>query len=509
VGERVRRSAVGLLVACLLLGFGASPAGAAPADLDRSFGVEGIVAVEPPGSAPFSSYTPMRMATGLEDEIFVLYSTVGACPSFDSCQVEWSLLRYDRDGDRDEQFAVGGNSSLAVKGIPYRQADLAVGPDGKPVVAAIDGGEVVVARFDRAGHLDGSFGGAGRVSPPRNVVESTAGTPPVVAVQADGKVVVAFEGTADFEGGTGRIESGLILARFNADGTPDPGFGLGGVSAVKLDSQSRPAGLLVGPTGGLTTAVSECCRGEGGYGAAVGFARFLTGGVLDAGFAGDGHLSLPTGQPSIVRAIAPVPGGGVLAALDQETSGAVIVKLAADGNVDRGFGVEGGVLLSRRVGVIAVRDLVAAPRGEVVGVGWAGAGLWVFRLKPNGGRDRTFNAGRALKTTIGGGQETGAAVVLQSSGRIVALGEPTCCSPQVFAIVRLVGGSDFSRCLKRKATIVGTRRADEIVGTPHRDVIAALAGKDEVRGLSGPDVICGGKGRDTLMGGPGRDEVRQ
>ena len=507
--RRAWRIAAGLLVACGLLTCLPPLAAAAPADLDRSFGGDGIVAVERPGGAPFSTYTPMRMATGLEDEIFVLYSTVGACPSFDSCQVDWSLLRYDRDGNNDTQFGLGGGSSLAVKGIPYRQADLAVAPDGKPVVAAIDGDHVVIARFDRVGHLDGSFGGAGSVTTPDGVVHSATGTPPVVAVQADGKVVIGFEGTASVEGQAEPVSSGLILLRYNPDGTLDSSFGQSGVSAVKLDTQSRPAGLLIGAGGSLLTAVSECCRGEGGRGLAVGFARFLSGGGLDAGFAGDGSLSLPAAEASVVRSIALAPDGGIFAALDEESRGAVIVKLAADGSVNQSFGANGGIVLSKQVGVISATDIAADARGRLNGVGWAGAGLWSYRLKADGGKDRTFNAGQALRTEIGGGQETGAAVALQASGRIVVLGEPTCCSPKVFALIRLIGGTDHSRCLKRKATIVGTRGPDELTGTPRRDVIVALAGKDTVRGLSGADLICGGKGKDKLFGGAGRDQVRQ
>ncbi len=67
------------------------------------------------------------------------------------------------------------------------------------------------------------------------------------------------------------------------------------------------------------------------------------------------------------------------------------------------------------------------------------------------------------------------------------------------AVARLCGG--------KKATIVGTPRADRIRGTARRDVIAALGGDDVVRGLGGADLICGGAGRDTLRGGAGRDRL--
>ena len=100
-------------------------------------------------------------------------------------------------------------------------------------------------------------------------------------------------------------------------------------------------------------------------------------------------------------------------------------------------------------------------------------------------------------------------MALQSGGRIVVLGEAGCCSTgSGFALIALRGGTDRTKCLGKRATIVGTANQDEIVGTPRRDVIAALGGKDKVRALAGADLLCGGKGRDTLLGGPGKDQVQ-
>lgn len=63
------------------------------------------------------------------------------------------------------------------------------------------------------------------------------------------------------------------------------------------------------------------------------------------------------------------------------------------------------------------------------------------------------------------------------------------------------------RCGGRRATIIGTRRADSLKGTKRRDVIAARGGRDTVRGLGGDDLICGGPGNDKLLGGPGKDRL--
>jgi Ca2+-binding RTX toxin-like protein len=62
-------------------------------------------------------------------------------------------------------------------------------------------------------------------------------------------------------------------------------------------------------------------------------------------------------------------------------------------------------------------------------------------------------------------------------------------------------------CQGKKATIVGTKRADKLTGTKGADVIAGLGGSDRVNGMKGNDRICGGNGKDDLKGGPGKDRI--
>ncbi len=61
------------------------------------------------------------------------------------------------------------------------------------------------------------------------------------------------------------------------------------------------------------------------------------------------------------------------------------------------------------------------------------------------------------------------------------------------------------RCFGKRATIVGSARADVLRGTSRVDVIVGLAGNDVIKGVGNNDRICGGKGNDTLVGGGGED----
>jgi uncharacterized delta-60 repeat protein len=389
-----------------------------------------------------------------------------------------------------------------------------VGPDGKPVVVASDHSldpegsvtGVTVARFDREGHLDGTFGVGGKAPQP---FEALVDTPLAVAVQPDGKIVVAGEGSMTEGGG-----QELLLARYLPNGELDPGFGGGGKAAATLPTRTRPADVLLDASGNITVPAPLCCVGSSGsFGGGGGFAvaRFLADGKADPGFAGTGQPLFPTpGAIGFVEAAASAPDGGTYLSFEEKTETVStvgnMIKLLPSGSPDTAFGVGGRLRLFDRVGSIDPAALAVDGKGRIVGVGWGDGKVSAFRLRPEGSTDRTFNGGQHVDAPYGG---VPLAVTLQSSGRIVVLGDSGCCGSKGFALIAFRGGNDHTRCMGHKATVVGTRRADQLIGTKHRDVIAALGGKDEVRGLGGADVICGGQGTDKLLGGPGRDQIRQ
>jgi len=479
------RRAVPLLVCAAAL-FLSAPALGAPGVLDSSFGNRGSVVVEGPSGPQFHSQAPPKMGLGPEGEIFVLFANVAPCATFSGCLVEWSLARFSADGVRDSSFGSAPGSVLTVRGNEYEPADLAVGPDGKPVVAALNEGRVVLARFDRSGHLEAMLG-RGDANP----LFGSAYTAPVVAVQGDGKVVVA-----------GGSAEELRVIRYLPNGERDPGFGTGGETAMAMGTRSRPAGLMLGASGSISVAAPQCCGGSAPFGEGIGFARFLSSGQPDPALAARGQTLLPTpGAEGNVEAAALAPDGVYI--VFEVSTGTVatvgsVVKLRPDGAVDSDFAKVGYSRIP-----MSVDDLVVDAKGRLAVGGWSGSAA-VYRMRSGGGADRTFGAGAPVPLPSSG---PASGIALQARGKIVVLGEP-CCGPKSASLYRLTGGTDRTRCLGHKATIVGTNGADDIAGTPHRDVIAALGGRDKVRGLGGPDVICGGKGKDDLFGGAGRNEVK-
>jgi uncharacterized delta-60 repeat protein len=141
------------------------------------------------------------------------------------------LARYTAAGTLDNTFNGKGYSVLAPAGLNLGARAVALQPDGKIVVAGtgtgIDGyADMVVARFNANGTLDTGFaGGSGYVLLDiGGTVQPTTEFGEGVAIQPDGKIVVA--GTESFN--ISGAPRNVLVARFNANGTLDGTFGAGG-----------------------------------------------------------------------------------------------------------------------------------------------------------------------------------------------------------------------------------------------------------------------------------------
>ena len=133
-------------------------------------------------------------------------------------------LLFGAQGTLDPSFHGSGSTTFTTLDIGNRPNAVAVQRDGKIVVAdtfpgSQFGPHVNVIRYHTDGTLDTSFGTAGSVMYDPDHAFATD-----VAIQKDGKIVVAGmrlnDDTAEYE---------LLLLRYNTNGTLDAGFGTGGV----------------------------------------------------------------------------------------------------------------------------------------------------------------------------------------------------------------------------------------------------------------------------------------
>ncbi|MGL6222772.1 MAG: Calx-beta domain-containing protein, partial [Steroidobacteraceae bacterium] len=205
------------------------------------------------------------------------------------------------------------------------------------------------------------------------------------ALQSDGKVI----GVGVARQPDGRMK--LVVLRLQADGSLDPGFGLGGQVIISDGSSSREAGysVVVDPDGRIVVA------GQRGNELLV--ARLLPNGTLDAGFGAAGVFVGRELVSNLIR-IAGVPGGAYRVALNYRVgnyNGCGVAGLTSAGALDAAFG-SGGYATQQSPGYSDVwcRSLAVQPDGRLL-LGGIDGGVdgYIVRLLANGAPDPSFSAG--------------------------------------------------------------------------------------------------------------------
>lgn len=345
---------------------------------------------------------------------------------------DFILARYTADGALDPSFGDGGLVRTDVGRGPYAYgaAGITIEPDGKIVAAGGSGGfqsgDFVLARYNPDGSLDPGFGNAGTVLTDLGRDDSAA----AVGIQRGGKIVAVGRSASSAGGG---YVSDLAVVRFNADGSLDEGFGAGGTVLTNFDGYGHGAALAVLPNRKLIAA------GGGGGGSDFALARYQADGDLDAGFGESGKVLTNIGvSADEASAIAIEPGGAIVAAgSSRQIGGAYSGVLAfaryhADGRLDTSFGNGGKVLTEFYGGPVAV---AVQTNRRIIATGGQGDFLLV-RYKSNGSLDPSFGDGGTVRTDLGGYADHAGAVAIQLDGRIVAAGQRCCDSHRDFALAR-------------------------------------------------------------------------
>jgi uncharacterized delta-60 repeat protein len=259
--------------------------------LDPGFGIDGIVRTD--------------LTTGDDIGFDVVIQpdgriVVAGTAQMSSAGSRFAVVRYRRGGGLDRGFGEGG-ASLGERGTIVRS--VALRSDGGIVVTGYDEWGLLLARVRPNGRLDGSFGRGG-------IVARIHGTeyifPLAVAIQANGRIVVA--GDYDI------FRTGI--ARFTEDGRLDVSFHGDGVRIIRFGSGGEQAfnGLAIDADGRIV-ASGYAVPHE--YGDPVIrrmlVARLLRNGELDTTWGGDGKVS------------ATLPGGAVAHGLALQSDGKPVV----------------------------------------------------------------------------------------------------------------------------------------------------------------------------------------
>lgn len=250
----------------------------ADGSLDPSFDGDGIVTTEvTPQSADVITSMVVRPDGKIVGAGMTLPDAIGV-GELVGVYADILLVRYHSDGSLDPTFGSNGIVTTRLGADSWDAAHaVALQPDGRIVVAGEAQADLLLARYDEDGSLDPTFGRDGLAT----IADASARA---VAVQADGKIVVA--GARDLIGGD------VLLARFEADGAPDPTFGEGGVTVTSIGEPSRGHTIVLLPDGTIVVGGS---RGEQLFGAdrVQLLLRYDEHGALDRTFGTDGTVVTP------------------------------------------------------------------------------------------------------------------------------------------------------------------------------------------------------------------------
>jgi len=172
--------------------------------LDTSFGAGGKV-ITPAGS---SDDRATGAAIQTDGKIVVVGGSNTGTTS--ARNYDFAVFRYNTDGSLDSSFGAGGKVTTPIGSSDDFAHDVAIQSNGKIVVAGdkynVGGGldyDIALARYNTDGSLDTSFGTGGKVV---TRISSSTDQAAAVAIQADGKIVVA-----------GRGSGGVAVVRYLGD----------------------------------------------------------------------------------------------------------------------------------------------------------------------------------------------------------------------------------------------------------------------------------------------------
>jgi uncharacterized delta-60 repeat protein len=375
--------------------------------LDTSFATNGFA--HPTFGASTDANCNALVLSGTK--ILAVGSAAGAESDFATARLnaDGSLdSTFDGDGKRTDDIGNGRASAKAI----------AIQSDGKLIVAGTFNAprafKPALLRLNTDGTLDTSFGdGSGRF-----VDFGSDQTISGVAVQADGKIVIAGSQAGHF-----------YVGRFTADGSarepdvvvPVPGTSSATALALQPDGKIVVAGHTISTSNNADFAVARLTPGQSGAVTAI---------QLDPSFGDGGVATSDLGtDDDFVGAVA-IRGDGKIGESGRSGGAFATLLYNPNGTVDIDYN-GGGRVVTPLNGSDFGRGVTFQPDGKIVVVGSAGTAFGVLRYDSGGSPDSTFN-GTGSVITPAGSSSGAAAVVIQANGKIVAAGA----ADSTFAILR-------------------------------------------------------------------------
>ena len=291
-----------------------------------------------------------------------------------------------------------------------------------------------VVRYNTDGSLDTSFNGTGKVI----TSVGSSGSADSVAIQSDGKIVVAG---SSVDGST----SGFALVRYNADGS--------------LDTTFNGTGKVITPGGGANSVTIQSdgriiAAGSSGNNSSAAFTlvRYNADGTVDTSFNGTGKVITSVGNSRSGASDLAIQTDGKIVAAGYSlaesdnwtTTDFALVRYNPDGSLDTSFGGTGKILIPDSDSSDYANSLAIQPNGKIVVAGHRfiiniSSDFVVVRLNPNGSLDTSFNGTGKVITSLSSAYEGASSVAIQSDGKIVVAGDTGPDEFKDFVVVRYQG----------------------------------------------------------------------
>ncbi len=215
--------------------------------LDNTFNNSGVV-ITPIGNG-YDEIWSIGMQTvdvGTEKIVAAGFSSNGT-------DFDFTVARYNLDGELDNTFGINGIVKTPIGGLNDYGRSLAIQPDGKiVVVGSAENGtnnDFAAVRYNLNGSLDLTFGKNGITTIPDGTSNST---PFSVKIQNDGKILVC--------GGSNKMnddDNDFTLARLNQEGGLDSSFGSDGIVTTALRNSNDIAYSIAIQSDGNIIAVGS------------------------------------------------------------------------------------------------------------------------------------------------------------------------------------------------------------------------------------------------------------
>src|SRR5437867_4694315 len=399
---------------------------AADGDLDPTFGTGGQVTTDLSRSTDIAN----AVAVQSDGKLVVVGQTY---KNNDYSTEDFAVARYNTDGTLDTTFGRGGKVRTDFPGLAAVPSSVVIQPDGKIVVAGgafptfTFLGDFKVVRYKPNGALDTSFGDGGIVT--TTFPEGSYAFD--VALQPDGKIIAAGTVFVDFNPGD-QSDTDFALARYNSDGTPDATFGSGGQVSTDFVGMEDDAFSVLIQSDGKIVAVGSANSPATYYDFAA--VRYLSNGTIDTAFGVAGKVSTDFGDHNFDRAqsAALQSDGKIVAAGFAISHGGgvqnfAVARYTSNGVLDTTFSGDGKNQIDFGDCCQSANKVLLQSDGKIITVGGSNGessedDFLLARLSPRGSLDATFGVGGKVRTSFGDLNGGANGAVLQSDGKIVAVG---------------------------------------------------------------------------------------